>query len=229
MAGRPDIILECARRVSATDFRLRTTELVAEIMWQLRDKAFRSDWAAKDSRQALSWAEMISELLEDPRHAGGKVVDPEEDVRVQPQVIGALLQLSAVWATRWKNGKDEDGKVAQYMARLLKSPANAQPDPARTDISSANEYLTYMVPVLHGLKLAAPILGPVEGLAEYTAEIEGSVASQRKMLVDAGYTQMEDGRERRGLMTYTQLLGVDAKEVVSATKSKARTEAERAT
>jgi hypothetical protein len=227
LAGRPDIILECARRVSDTGFELKGPEVVVEIMWQLQFKAAQNYWDAKDTKQALSWAETITELLEDRRHAGGKITEPGNDPRVRPEVIGVLLQLSAVWVTRWQNGKDEDGKVARYMARLLKSPASIQPDSTRTDIFSANGYLAYMVPVLHGLKLAAQILGSVDGLAELTAELEDSIDGQRKRLLDVGYTQTLDGRKHRGLMIYDQLLGPDAKAVVSAARSKARTEAER--
>ena len=216
-AGRPDVILECARRVSDTSFKLAAPELVAEVMWQLQNRAFNSDWAAKETKQALAWAEMVSELLEDKRHAGGKVVDPKQDVRVRPEVIGVLLQLSAVWATRYYDGEDRDGKVAQYTARLLGSPAGVQLDPESVDLHTSNLYLTHMTPVLQGMKLAQPILGQGSGLEKLTAELEAAIASQRERLLSRGL-RSHDGGPLRGIQVYDELLGPEAKKVVSTAR-----------
>ena len=258
IAGRPDIILECARRVSDTGFTLRSPMVVAELMWQLQHRAVKSGWALKETKQALSWAEMVSELLEDVRHAGGRLDDLQNDVRVQPEVIGVLLQLSAAQATRFADGDDRDGKVAQYTARLLGSPARSlldpgiwhnmpkpttqrratdgvqpaavNPDTEQINLSTSLSYVNYVVPVLHGLKLAAPILGPVEGLEKMIAEIEYSVSAEREILLKSGHTKNKEDQPFRGLMIYDQLLGPDSKLVVSmAERSKAPAALETAT
>jgi hypothetical protein len=256
---------------------------VREILWQLQHKAFKSEWSAKETWQATSWAEMTSELLEDKRHAGGKVADPETDVRVQPEIIGILVQLSAARAIVCYDGKDRDGAVARYSARLQGSPAlhflkfkhwldrfegasrssvglnssatavsnltstasttsstalnpPTNPENSETPIDEnvnksqalirgshagvlefghSNEYLTYMVPVLHGLKLAASLLGPVERLSKVASELEESIAVQRENLLGSDSQHRNRGNTPRGLIIYDQLLGPDAKEVIS--------------
>jgi len=223
MAGRPDILLECARRVDDTRYKLANPELVAELMHQISAKAMNSEWKAKDTKQALAWAEMVSELLEDERHAGKRHVDGVDDVRVRPEVIGVLLQLSAVWATRYYDGEDRDGKVKLYAERLLGSPASWEPDPNRTDHHAANAYLAYMVPVLHGMKLAQPILGQKsKHLEDWIAELETTMNAQRERLLGARPQQSELGD--RGLVVYHELLGPEAKKVVSTRRHKTQTE-----
>ena len=242
-AGRLDVILECARRVSDTGFCLSDPTLTTEIMWQLQHKAVRSRWLLKETHQALSWAEMISELLEDKRHAGGKVIDPERDVRVQSGVIGVLLQLSAARAYLFHDGMDSDGKVAQYAAKLLGSPVShvlgfenwrdmikprhlaraeekATTNQHKSDVVSLNQYLTYVVPVLHGLKLASQVLGPVDGLMKLAHELEISIDAQRGNLLKHGDTDSPGGHKLRGLEIYEQLLSPDAKMISTANRDR---------
>lgn len=68
-------------------------------MWQLQKKAADADWSEKQTKQALGWAEMVADMLEDPRHAGSRVVS-YIDPRTLPEVIAVLLQLSAVRGIR---------------------------------------------------------------------------------------------------------------------------------
>jgi hypothetical protein len=99
---------------------------VNEIFWRLQDKAFASDWSAEETKQAFAWAEMFLDMLEDERHAGSKLIKGHQDPRVQPQVIGLVLQMAAVRAERHLAGKDEDGKVAKYAERLLALPLDSE-------------------------------------------------------------------------------------------------------
>ena len=246
-ADRIDVILECARRGSNSAFLLRSYASATEIMWQLQHKAVGSNWAATETEKAFSWAESISNLLEDPQHSGGKVVDAERDVRVQPSVIGILLQLSAARAILFQGGEDCDGKVAQYTARLLGSPAihmlkfenwqqrfqasqrqyvaDLDIDERVHDPIASNEYLTQSAPVLHGLKLALKISGPVEGLKNLEVELEDSIAAQRITMLENAFVTTSDGQQLRGLRTYDELLGLDAKQILPlAIRPNSRTE-----
>jgi hypothetical protein len=219
MAGRPDILLECARRVDDTRFKLSKPQLVAELMNQIQSKAMKSGWEAKATKQALAWAETVSELLEDERHAGKRHLAGVEDVRVRPEVIGVLLQLSAVRATRCYDSEDRDGKVALYVERLLGSPARMLPDSEPKSISTVSLYLAYMVPVLHGMKLAQPILGgPSKSLEEKTATLESAIVAQREWLLNEAPNPESKGEILRGLVVYAELFGPDAKWVVSTAK-----------
>ncbi|ESZ93400.1 hypothetical protein SBOR_6220 [Sclerotinia borealis F-4128] len=125
LMGRMDAIIESARRVRATGFSLQDEEVVQTVMYWIYHKAKNSGFEKKETKQALAWAEMVVDLLEDPKHAGHK--DPfldtdENDVRALPDVIGILLDLSAICAAKETNMKDVDGKVMTYTTRLLGTP-----------------------------------------------------------------------------------------------------------
>jgi hypothetical protein len=216
LAGRSDVILECVRRVSATGFRLKHGDLVSELMWQLQIKAVESDWSQKQTGKALSWAERITVLLEDPRHSGGRVVDPKDDPRAWPEVIGILLQLAAVRAARYLGCKDEDGKVTLYAERLLGTSLDVKmelkdPDAPPTAFA-LDTYLARAVPVLYGMKVSQTVLDPTSKIAtelnEKSAELEATISTRRDILAPDSLTK--DGRLRRGFSLYERLLGPEA-------------------
>lgn len=122
LLGRMDTIIESARRVHYTGFRLRDEEIVMQVLYWIQHKAQISGFGEKETKQALLWAETVVDLLEDPKHAGHKgplLAEDANDVRALPEVIGVLLQLAAVRAVKHTDGKDVDGKVATYATRLL--------------------------------------------------------------------------------------------------------------
>jgi hypothetical protein len=216
MAGRHDIIIECARRVDDTGFRLVAMDLVAELMWQLQDRAFKSNWSVKETKQALKWAEMVSDILEDPRHSGSRVVKTKLDPRIRPEVIGVLLQLAAVCATRFSDGVDTDQDVARYATRLLGSNLDVGLETLRTvegdPLQHINLYLTHTVPVLHGMKLAQPILGgSFMALEERTVKLEEAIVAQRQAMLSLVGREYSLQQRFRGLATYDALIGPEAK------------------
>ncbi|TGO69640.1 hypothetical protein BOTNAR_0008g00050 [Botryotinia narcissicola] len=125
LVGRIDAVIEAARRVRYTGFRLNDEEVVLQMMYWIYYKAQVSGFEEHETKQALAWAEVVADLLEDPRHAGDKgplLAEGANDVRALPEVIGILLQLAAVRAVKHTDGKDLDGKVATYATRLLGTP-----------------------------------------------------------------------------------------------------------
>lgn len=211
LAGRHDVALECARRVATTGLSLHDPEIVTELMWQLQKKAADADWSEKQTKQALGWAEMVADMLEDPRHAGSRVVS-YIDPRTLPEVIAVLLQLSAVRASKHLAGKDEDGKVARYAERLLGTDLEvrrwANPEPSAHE---ENYTLSALVPMLHGMKVAADVLPSgteiSQKLKSRIPELEKTTATLR----DAERARA-DGKENkpRGLEIYDLVLGSEA-------------------
>jgi hypothetical protein len=196
-AGRLDVVLECARRVSSTGFRLKDAVLVNEIVWRIQEKAMLSGWNAKETKQALTWVEMVSVLLEDERHAGSRAVNGGADPRVQPDLVGILLQLAAVRAAQHLDGKDEDGKVAEYAKRFLGLRQGGLEPPTKTantpdEVHAANHWLGSMLPILHGMKVAQTVLDPASEVAvELKAKATGLqelVSQQRDMVITSGIT-----------------------------------------
>lgn len=208
-AGRLDVFIDCARRVSKTGFALKSPELVEKLLWQVQYHAMASDWNAKLTNQSIAWVEMISEMLEDERHGGGRILR-QNDPRISPQLIGILLELSAVRAARQLDGKDEDGKVAQYAKRLreldqeLEPPA--KPADPKQEIHVANRWLFQAVPVAHGIKVAQTVLGPASetaaALQAKLSKLEAQISQQRQIIL-----KNESATELRGLQVYDTLLG----------------------
>jgi hypothetical protein len=208
-AGRLDVIIECARRVSETGFELKDPILVNTIVANIQNIAMVSNWDVKETKRALTWVEMVSVMLEDERHAGGRKVANNDDPRVSPELIGVLLELSAVRAARHLGGKDEHGKVDDYAGRLLSRPLDLEPaekSPDNTkDAHVANHWLSSVIPIVHGMKVARTVLDPAsETTAKLKAkelELENLISQEREYVINS---KLETSF--RGLALYDKLL-----------------------
>lgn len=168
-AGRQDTIVECLRRVEDTKFALDNARIASRCMLAMQLKAVNSDWDSKETRKALAWAEQIAMMMEDPKHSRNVVLGGPDDPRIQPQVLGALLQLAAVRALKFQDGKDDDGKVLQYAERLLSLPASfegpkvpllSEKGKTRRDTAKIRStWLALHAPIWYGLTVARTILG----------------------------------------------------------------------
>jgi len=140
-------------------------------------KGITSEWDREQTSKALSWSEMIMEMLEDPKHhasAGG--VTPN---RHRPENNGILVQLAAVRAEKHLDGKDIDGRVERWARKLLSgySKWNVEIDGTKRErASKCNQWVCELVPVLHGLKVAQRVLEPsselIAPLKQMDADIE---------------------------------------------------------
>ena len=210
-AGRQDIILECLRRVSSTGFALKDPELVSQVMWWMQMKAIESDWDRQQTVKALSWAEMVVVMLEDPKHSGNTQLAGEMDPRTRPEVIGILLQLAAMRAEKHSGGKDKGGKVAEYAEKLLGAPMSvAIPEPENESVSARNYWLSRYVPVIHGMKVAERVLGPSSNIA--TALKDKSTELESRLLTHKdAISSFKNGRDQPlvGLWLHETLLVSD--------------------
>ncbi len=137
-------VIESARTVRHTGFRLESSETVAEILTHVQMKAVDSAWDEAETRQALGWAEMVVDLLLDENHgrrpatlqpgAAGAAAEgstaavaatpppppPAFPLARDPQVLAARLHLAAVVADKFSaGGADLDGKVSRYATELV--------------------------------------------------------------------------------------------------------------
>lgn len=232
LAGRKEqigVILECARRGKTTNFTLTHPGVVKELMSWIQGKALASNWTPKQTAQALRWAEIVSGLLEEPTHRPSNSHSDVPDVRALPELLGVMLELSAVRAVQHLNGKDEDGKVVKYAERLMATSVDIKP----TDVVStfqpshpyyANRWLVMAVPVIHGMKTALTVLDPALGVysrlasklqelelkaATFAAEAEqrmSNAAEERSPGADETERQAANTKVPRGLQMYSQLL-----------------------
>jgi len=214
MAGRQDIILECARRVSKTGFALKDRSVVEQVMWWIQWKAASENWSAKATKKALTLAEQVSILLEDERHSGGRLVLSNLDPRVSPGVIGVLLELAATQA-KLQGGKDDDGKVRMYAERLINSMRHdtdwhddSRGSPRGKHASSA--ILCKVTPILYGVRTAVEVLDPLSGTVAQLREVEKTLAAeasnQRQLLLQE-FPEESEERPLLGLQCYDTLIG----------------------
>ena len=211
-AGRLDVVLECARRVSETGFALKSPKLVERLVLKIRSNALASDWEAKETKKALSWVEMVSVMLDDERHGWGGVVTKKDDPRVNPVLLGTLLELSAVRAARHLDGKDGDGKVAEYAGKLLGvplvlEPADKSPDNSQV-LHAANFRLASMIPIIHGMKVAQTVLSPTsevaKSLQEKESELEKQASQERDFIANS---TAENGFRGKASEMYDKIVG----------------------
>jgi len=211
LAGRHDFALECARRVATTGFTLHDPEVVTELMWQLQKKATDADWNEKQTKQALVWAEMVADMLEDPRHSGSRIVS-EADPRILPEVIGVLLQLASIRVSKNLEGRDEDGKVAKYAERLLATDLKVRrwASPEVTD-HEQNQSLSALVPILHGMNVALTVLSSdteiSQKLKSRIPEVEKTVTALR----DSERARDDRKNKPRGLEIYDLIFSSESR------------------
>lgn len=233
VVGRMDVMIECARRVDATGFRLNDPELVAALMWGIQCKAITSEFEAKETKKALAWAEMLLVIMEEDRHAGRRVI-LESDPRRRLEVVGAPLQLAAVRAAKHLNLKDEHGMVQKYAERAvaaslghgpplqeeqradhhatiggITSEGRAAKDSRRVQLAiERNAWLRSAVPILHGMKVAQLILQPASHIAvelkSKADALETIINAQRELLLEEN---SHKDHPFFGLFLYDQLLG----------------------
>jgi len=208
MAGRQDSILECARRVSKTDFVLQDAHLVREVMWWIQYKAASTNWDATNTQRALSIAEQVSVLLEDPRHSGSRTIRGPSDPRVRPEVVGVLLELTA--ANAKQNGSDADGKVQIYAQRLIniledgRIWENVLPPPA-DGWEARNHWLRFASVILYGMRTAPEFLTDAKlrkELKPLTSKLQDIVTRQRSIISK----ELPEGATPLGVWSYDTLV-----------------------
>ncbi|KAH7323835.1 hypothetical protein BKA65DRAFT_435941 [Rhexocercosporidium sp. MPI-PUGE-AT-0058] len=205
-AGRQDVILECLRRADETGLTLMDPSIVVQVFFWIQQKAMASHWDAEETKKALHWAEMVKEMMADPKQ---RTPEGSKSVAELHEVNGILLELAAVRAAKHQGGKDADGKVEKYALDLLASPRDFE---VREEASTGqNHWLATNTPTVHGMKLAQTVLGPMSelsvGLKEMCDELEHLLSQSRDELSEV---PNKKGETRTGVRIYDELLGPDA-------------------
>ncbi|TDZ24138.1 hypothetical protein Cob_v003091 [Colletotrichum orbiculare MAFF 240422] len=215
--GQVYTIIEAARQVRKTGFRLDTSEKVNETLHSVQMRAAGAAWDQDKTEQALRWTEMVLAMLEDKAHQPKhRDVPSDEQLRFplhkDPQVVAAALHISAVLAVKHNDGKDVGGKVAKYAAQVLKRwPAgaglkNLHPEGAYKNresgvaylVESRTQYLAAASPILHGLLLAARVVD------KQTAQRLKAISDALGLEVNQE-VENDQGPAARGLATYQTL------------------------
>ncbi|KAI0200732.1 hypothetical protein F4808DRAFT_150234 [Astrocystis sublimbata] len=166
-------IIDCARSVKHTGFRLNTHEVVNELLHFVQMKAVDADWDEAQTRTALRWADMVIEILHDEAHQPMQPLIPGElPLARDPFVLAAPLHLSAALATK----HDSTDEVLEKLHKSAWDLVTVWPEgknlrevqPAELFINSRglkylqnhNKFLYLATPLLHGLEMAAKVVKP---------------------------------------------------------------------
>lgn len=158
-AGMQQVIVECARRAKTTNLPLHEPSVVRVIMWSMRKEAVQNQWQPGWTTRALNHAEQILLCLDQLEHRPKHNVENLHPRR-QPDIIGVVLELAAMRASKHTDGEDKDGKVAHYAELLLTTTAgqiSVLGD--EQDWRRADDELQKWVPLRQGLKVAMQVLG----------------------------------------------------------------------
>lgn len=172
-------IIECARGVARTGFKLDTSEKVNEILNFVQMKAVESGWDEAATAKALRWAEMVLELIQKEEHQPRRrkdehMLEGELPLHRDPMVLLAPLHLTAALVA--KKGPEAEGdlvdklnKYAKDIVRLWpegKKLVEVQPSELYEDrdrmgyLRGANKFVTIATPLLYGLETAIKVVSP---------------------------------------------------------------------
>jgi len=112
-------VLQCLRDPKKYDLSLMREGILNRVMWGLHSTGQAADWAEASVKRAIRYGDTLAEILEQGVHTGTTRVLAENDPRTNPAVIGVYLELAAVNASKYHEGKDEDGSVEKYAVRLM--------------------------------------------------------------------------------------------------------------
>ncbi|KAI5928551.1 hypothetical protein F4810DRAFT_644135 [Camillea tinctor] len=175
--GHISTMLECARRVEHTGYRLNESEKVTKLLYYIQKKAIDSDWDLQETRQALCWAEMVIEMLQDQEHLvheknSGEPVEGQIPLFRDPLVLLAPLHLAAALAKHEKAKDEVQDKIAKYAKSIIvawphdKGLKQLQPqqlfekDRSMNYLTTPNQFLTLASPLLYGLGKAVEVAKP---------------------------------------------------------------------
>ncbi|KAF2140136.1 uncharacterized protein K452DRAFT_319687 [Aplosporella prunicola CBS 121167] len=178
-AGFGDVVLLALRSVKKSGLSLKDLYVTQRVMWGIHENAQTGEWAEEPTAKALKYAEQVVDLMEASGHCGDDFCTVD-DTRTQPFVVALPLEMAAVLALKHNNGKDVDGKVKLYAARLMHNmkhwgtPQESyeledfhKPPPSKNESASetrsrklgdANDKISRMLPMWHALTLARKVL-----------------------------------------------------------------------
>ncbi|KAI2785442.1 hypothetical protein F4815DRAFT_452765 [Daldinia loculata] len=219
--GRIFEVIELARGVARTGFRLDSSEKVNEVLHAVVMKAVDADAnenPVEETAQALRWAEIVLELLHLEAHQPKRlkndpVVEGELPLHRDPMVLLAPLHLAAALVSKQGDEVNEAivdklVKHARDVVRLWpegKKLSEVQPQALYEEydkmgyLKEPNKFLVITAPLLRGLDIA------VEVLEDDNAELAAQLRSRRDVLASEVQEARASAGKKRGEAVYQKL------------------------
>ncbi|KAI1106270.1 hypothetical protein F4804DRAFT_301353 [Jackrogersella minutella] len=188
--GFINVILECARAVRRTNFKLNSSESSVSVLHYIQMKAVDSDWDPEETAQALRWAEMVLDMLQEPEHLPKVKTEAEDEGQLplhkDPLALLAPLHLAA--ALVLKQGAEADPALLEKVTRYAKDiillwpegkglkeiqPAVLYEDDKPLEyLMLPNKFTGFASPLLYGLQTAAKLITDPELAAQLQARAD---------------------------------------------------------
>ncbi|KAI2469267.1 hypothetical protein F4781DRAFT_442874 [Annulohypoxylon bovei var. microspora] len=180
-------VIELARGVKRTRFKLDSSEKVNEVLHHVQLKAVESDWDPAATEKALRWAEIVLELIQEEDHQHvlpeGEFPPPGQlPLWRDPMVLLAPLHLAATLVQ--KQGAEADpalvDKVMSYANTIVllweegKRLRQTQPEV----LFELERELYYLTEPNKFTKLVAPLLYGLEAAIKVVQDRDPALAAQ---------------------------------------------------
>ncbi len=214
------VVVECVKAPKRTGFKLNTPELVNELLISIQLPAINSGWDEAKTKAALKQTTLILNVLEGESHRPRLSAKGRFPLYRDPSSLAARLHLAAARAVHHQDGKDVDGKVAEYARELLKvwpegqgllsvyGPEAYQHREQARYLMESNNFLWFASPVLSALNMAAKVVSNgdlAQQLQQRAQTVEGEV--KRALAESATKPRTLPNPDKRGEALYRTLFG----------------------
>lgn len=117
-ADKIGVVLQCLETPDRTGMTLRHEEVRKILLDGLHHMAQDHEWSEAATGRALRDANVVSRLLENEEHGGGRRLQ-ENDPRQHPETVGLFLELASVYVYLHADANDTEGLVKAYAGRLM--------------------------------------------------------------------------------------------------------------
>ncbi|RWA09997.1 hypothetical protein EKO27_g5122 [Xylaria grammica] len=207
--GHVYAIIDCARSIRRTGYKLDSSEKVNEVLHYVQMKARDAAWNEAETRQALRWAEMVIDMLHDEahqpqRHKDESILPGEMPLTRDPMVLAAPLHLAAVLVAQRKAGEETLDKVHKLARDIValwpedKKLKELQPSQLYANMDKLGyllrptKFVAIATPLLHGLETAVKVVKPE--LASQLQTRCNTLAAEIKAAREAIQPRKEDAR-----------------------------------
>ncbi|KAK6949988.1 hypothetical protein Daesc_008311 [Daldinia eschscholtzii] len=216
--GRIFDVIELARGVARSGFRLDSSEKVNEVLHWVQMKAVDADWDPAETAQAFRWAEMVLELMQEEnhlpkRHKNEYLLKGELPLHRDPMVLLAPLHLAAALVS--KQGAEADEVVVDKLVKYARDVVRLWPQGKKLSevqpaalyeeydkmgyLQEPNKYVVITAPLLRGLEIA------IEALETRNPDLAAQLRSRRDILSAEVKEALGKARGNRGKAVYEKL------------------------
>lgn len=147
LAGRQNVTLECLRRTINTGMDLSDAGLSKNVMFWIYFKAAEQDETYESINKTLSMAEQVLDMFEDEKFTGKRFLDSSNDYRNLPEILGLVVAIAALRASRFQEGTDRDGKVKRYCTEFVIKSIPTAPPSTVDGVSEAQSLVELQTPI----------------------------------------------------------------------------------